>query len=120
MYPDGQSSCQFGSGKNDKKGGWHFRRKVPATFLRASHLLSATERPAGRLCGLEGDDRELVGELGLELVVTRLGQVALRLDHEEAGRHADFEPALLGVDTLLGERAALLRGLNPLTILLEP
>src|SRR5262245_11294686 len=90
-----------------------FRGKVPATF-------SAAERPAGDLCGLERDHRELIGEFGLELVVARLGQVALRLDHQEARRHANFEPPLLRIDTLLGERAALLRGLDPLTILFEP
>src|SRR6185295_4835260 len=99
-----------------EKGGWHFPEKVPATFRR----FSATERTAGRLRGLEGDDGQLVRELGLELVVARLGQIALRLNDQEAGRHADFEPPLLRIDALLGQRAPLLRGLNPLTILFHP
>ena len=47
--------------------------------------------------------RELVVEERLRLVVARDREVALRLDHEEARRHADLEAPLLGVEPLLGE-----------------
>ena len=49
-----------------------------------------------------------------------IGEIALRLDDEEARRHPDLEPPLLGVEPLLRQLAAELRGLDPLAVLLEP
>ena len=48
-----------------------------------------------------------------------IGEIALRLDHEEARRHADLEALLLGVEPLLGELAPEPRRLDPLPVLLE-
>src|SRR3954453_9870544 len=52
---------------------------------------------AGRLDRAEGDHRELVGEVRLQFVVARDGKIALGLYHQEARRHADVEPLLLGI-----------------------
>src|SRR6476620_279731 len=60
-------------------------------------------RGARLLQRLEIDQREIVGQYGGELVVLRLREIALRLDHQEARRHPDLEPLALGVEPLLGE-----------------
>src|SRR5262245_44816352 len=54
---------------------------------------------------VEVDEREIVREHGAELVLLRLRQVALGLNHEKARRHPDFQPLTLGVEPLLGELA---------------
>jgi hypothetical protein len=77
-------------------------------------------RAACFLRGLERDDRELIIQIGLQLVVSRDGEVALGLDDEEARRHTHLEPLLFGIEPLFGEVATELRGLDALTILLEP
>ncbi len=85
-----------------------FPGKVPATFL-----------PACFLRGLEGDDGELVVQIGLQLVVPGDGEIALGLDDEEARRHAHLEPLLLCIEPLFRELPAELRGLDALPILFE-
>ena len=67
----------------------------------------------------ERDDRELIVEQCLELVVSRDREVALRLNDQEARRHPDLESTLLGVHALLGQLAAGFRRLDPLPVLLE-
>ena len=79
-------------------------------------------RPEGRahlLDTLEGDRGQLIVEIGPQLVVAGDREIALRLDDQEAGRHADFEPPLFGVEALLREFAAQFRRLDALAILFE-
>ena len=65
----------------------------------------------GRLLhGLEGNHRELVVKERLQLAVAGNREIALRLNDQEAGGHADLEPSLLGVQALLGELACQGRG----------
>ena len=59
-------------------------------------------------------------EARLQLVVSRDREIALRLDHQEARRHSNFEALLFGVETLFGEFAAELRRVDPLAVLLDP
>src|SRR5688572_15576717 len=55
------------------------------------------------LDGLKIHDRSAVVEHGAKLIVAGLGQVALRLEHEETRRGPGDELLLLGLEPLLGE-----------------
>src|SRR5688572_13546408 len=64
----------------------------------------------------EVDARLDVVENRAQLVVACLGEVALRLEDEEAGRRAGGELPLFGVETALGELARRPRGLDALLV----
>ena len=74
---------------------------------------------AGLLQRLEVDERQVVRQHRAELVGLGLREVALRLDHEEARRHADLEALALGVEPLLGELARGAGRLDPLGVHLD-
>ena len=71
------------------------------------------------LQALELDERLAVVQDRLQLVVLRGRQIALRLDDEVVGRHADLELALLGLELLLRQLARRLRRLHALDVALR-
>src|SRR5436190_2971230 len=94
------------------------RRRSGSAALRRQRALCrspALARP-GLLQRVEIDQREVVREDRAELVRPHLRQVALRLDDEEARRHADVEPLSLGIEPLFRELARRARRLDALAV----
>ena len=79
-------------------------------------MLLLPTAPAGRgfLHALEVHQRTAIVEQGAQLGVLRVAQIALRLHDEEVGRQADLEPALFGLEPVLGKLACRSGRLDPL------
>ena len=88
--------------------------------LSTSPVAAATAAAAGASCTRSNVDERLavVGQRP-QLGVLRVAQIALRLDDEEVGGHADFELALLGLEPLFGQLARGHRRLDALQVALH-
>ena len=77
-------------------------------------LAAALDRDQRRV-GREqlGHRRQLIVEIGPELVVAGNGQIALGLDDEEAAGHAGGELLLFRLETLFGQGARCTRRADP-------
>src|SRR5919106_4635912 len=89
-----------------------------ATPIRPQHR-NVSSRNYGDVAGVarllhafEVDDRFAIREYGLQLVVLRRCQIALREYDLIVGRHPDAELAVLGIELLLRELARRLRRLH--------
>ena len=81
----------------------HHRAWSAATATGVDRRNAAATSGGRFLHALEVDLRAAVVEQRAQFRVLRIAQIALRLDHEEVRGQADVEPALLGLEALLGQ-----------------